>query len=291
RASPCSLSICPACRRCSRTSGTTSGGRPAPRRRTQPLSNAPAATRCDTTASEPTNVFENGTGNATTMTATETPIDSRTVLAEPFETNVWVRGDGPPLLFLHSQYGRRWTPLLEALSSSFTVYAPEVAGEESTLEQLDDMLDLLTYLNDVLDAVGLDRTPVVGHSLGAALAGELAAINPGRVESLVLLSPLGMWSDADPVADLVGGFPTTRAGRLYGDREGEDGAEWLAGLMSPDRVYFRAMRGYSHWYWPLPDAGLRKRAHRISAPTLVIHGEADGLTTERYVERFSALLP
>ena len=225
------------------------------------------------------------------MTVMESAVDTRTVLAEPFETKVLVRGEGPPLLYLHSQYGLRWTLLLETLSEAYTVYAPEVAGEEATLERLDDMLDLLTYLNDVLDALGLDRTSVVAHSLGAALAAELAAINPGRVERLVLLSPLGVWSESDPVADLVGELPTTRVSRLFVDAEGDDAAEWLAGLMSADRVYFRAMRGYSHWYWPLSDAGLRKRVHRISAPTLIVHGEADGLTTPRYAEEFAGLIP
>jgi pimeloyl-ACP methyl ester carboxylesterase len=224
------------------------------------------------------------------MTVTESPVESRTVLSEPFETKVLVRGDGPPLLYLHSQYGLRWTPFLETLSKSYTVYAPEVAGEESALEHLDDMLDLLTYLNDVLDALGLERTPVVGHSLGAALAAELAAINPGRVERLVLLSPLGIHSETDPVADLIGELPTTRAERLYADPAGDGAAEWLAGLMSPDRVYFRAMRAYSHWYWPFPEAGLRKRAHRISAPTLVVHGDADGLTSARYAETLAGMI-
>jgi pimeloyl-ACP methyl ester carboxylesterase len=224
------------------------------------------------------------------MTVMESPVESRTVLSEPFETKVMVRGEGPPLLYLHSQYGLRWTPYLEALSKSYTVYAPEVAGEEATLEHLDDMLDLMTYLNDVLDALGLGRTPVVGLSLGAALAAELAAINPERVERLVLLSPLGIWSDTDPVADLVGEFPNTRAERLYVDLEGEGATEWLGGLMSPDRVYFRAMRGYSHWYWPFPEAGLRKRVHRISAPTLVVHGDADGLTSARYAETFAGMI-
>jgi pimeloyl-ACP methyl ester carboxylesterase len=152
------------------------------------------------------------------------------------------------------------------------------------------MLDLLSYLNDVLDALGLERTPVVGHSLGAALAAELAAINPGRVDRLVLLSPLGIWSDTDPVADLVGEFPATRAERLYSDPQSDGAAEWLGGLMSPDRVYFRAMRAYSHWYWPFPEAGLRKRVHRVSAPTLVVHGDADGLTTARYAETFAGMI-
>jgi pimeloyl-ACP methyl ester carboxylesterase len=131
---------------------------------------------------------------------------------------------------------------------------------------------------------------VVGHSLGAALAAELAALNPGRVDRMVLLSPLGIWSDTDPVADLIGELPTTRAGRLYADAEGDDAQAWLQGLMSPDRVYFKAMRAYSHWYWPLPEAGLRKRVHRVKAPTLVIHGDADGLTSARYADTLAGMI-
>lgn len=225
------------------------------------------------------------------MTDTATSTGTRTVLAAPFNTNVIVRGSGPNLVFLHSQYGLRWNAYLEELSKSFTVYAPEVAAEESALEKLDDMLDLMSYCSDVLDALGIDHAHFVGLSLGAALAVDLAAINPGRVDKLVLLSPLGIWSDNDPVADIIGEFPATRAARLYADPDSEAAQEWLAGLISKDRVYYKAMRGYTHWYWPLNEAGMRKRAHRISAPTLVVHGDKDGLTSARYTQTVAELIP
>jgi pimeloyl-ACP methyl ester carboxylesterase len=225
------------------------------------------------------------------MTALEDSVDTRTVLVEPFDTNVMVRGQGPPLVFLHSQYGLRWNDYLEALSRSFTVYAPEVAPHEVTLERLDDMLDLVSYMSDVLDALDIERAHVVGHSLGAALAAELAAISPARVDRLVLLSPLGIWSDNDPVADLVGEYPATRATRLFVEPEGPAATEWLAGLISKDRVYLKAMRAYAHWYWPLPEAGLRKRVHRIKSPALVLHGDADGLTSQRYAETLASMVP
>jgi pimeloyl-ACP methyl ester carboxylesterase len=43
--------------------------------------------------------------------------------------------------------------------------------------------------------------------------------------------------------------------------------------------------------WPIPDRGLRKRIHRISAPTLVIWGQEDGLTKPVYAEDFRKLIP
>ncbi len=42
---------------------------------------------------------------------------------------------------------------------------------------------------DVLDARGIDRATVVGHSLGGAIAVWLAAEYPDRVEALVLAAP------------------------------------------------------------------------------------------------------
>jgi hypothetical protein len=48
----------------------------------------------------------------------------------------------------------------------------------------------------LLDHVGADRAHVVGHSLGGAIALELAARNPARVASLVLLEPVLLMTTA-----------------------------------------------------------------------------------------------
>ena len=38
--------------------------------------------------------------------------------------------------------------------------------------------------------------------------------------------------------------------------------------------------------WPIPDKGLRKRLHRISAPTLVLWGDGDGVNPLPYAEEW-----
>ena len=40
--------------------------------------------------------------------------------------------------------------------------------------------------------------------------------------------------------------------------------------------------------WPLPDRGLKKRAHRISSPTLVVWGESDRLIPPVYANEFTS---
>jgi pimeloyl-ACP methyl ester carboxylesterase len=38
--------------------------------------------------------------------------------------------------------------------------------------------------------------------------------------------------------------------------------------------------------WPIPDKGLKKRIHRISMPTLIMWGRADGVIAPAYAQEF-----
>jgi pimeloyl-ACP methyl ester carboxylesterase len=65
------------------------------------------------------------------------------------------------------------------------------AGPTSVAVQAEDAVGLL-------DHVGVDRAHVVGHSLGGAIALELAAQHPTRVASLELLEPVLLMTPAGP---------------------------------------------------------------------------------------------
>src|SRR5439155_27287210 len=43
--------------------------------------------------------------------------------------------------------------------------------------------------------------------------------------------------------------------------------------------------------WPIPNRGLAKRLHRVSAPTLLVWGESDRIVPPQYAEDFIAALP
>ena len=43
--------------------------------------------------------------------------------------------------------------------------------------------------------------------------------------------------------------------------------------------------------WPIPDKGLKKRMHRILAPTLIVWGRQDGLAPAVYAQEFAARIP
>jgi pimeloyl-ACP methyl ester carboxylesterase len=44
----------------------------------------------------------------------------------------------------------------------------------------------------------------------------------------------------------------------------------------------------SKFLWPIPDRGLKKRAWRIAAPTLVVMGESDRLIPPVYAHEFTS---
>jgi pimeloyl-ACP methyl ester carboxylesterase len=50
------------------------------------------------------------------------------------------------------------------------------------------------------------------------------------------------------------------------------------------------MASILHFIWPIPDKGLDRRIHRVSAPTLLVWGEQDRLVDPVYAEEFTSRL-
>jgi pimeloyl-ACP methyl ester carboxylesterase len=48
-----------------------------------------------------------------------------------------------------------------------------------------------------------------------------------------------------------------------------------------------AMGATGKFLWPIPDKGLKKRIHRVQAPTLIVWGKEDRLSPPVYAEEFA----
>ena len=57
--------------------------------------------------------------------------------------------------------------------------------------------ELAATVREALDALGLDRIDLVGHSLGGAVAIAISAADPGRIVSLTLIAPAGLGPEID----------------------------------------------------------------------------------------------
>lgn len=209
-------------------------------------------------------------------------------------------GDGQPVVFLHSAAGlSEGDPFVAALAERHDVISPVHPGFEDLdhLDAIRDVHDLALYYDDLLGSLGFDSVPVVGHSFGGMIAAELAAHVPQRVSKLVLIAPFGLWSEEHPGEDMFTAFPLTIHELLWADPSAHAPVPAAAGsdVMEPERLemllgLLQGMTAAGKFLWPLPDKGLARRLHRVSAPTLVVWGAKDRLLPSAYADDFAALI-
>ncbi|HEU0199619.1 MAG TPA: acetoin dehydrogenase dihydrolipoyllysine-residue acetyltransferase subunit [Burkholderiaceae bacterium] len=101
------------------------------------------------------------------------------------------------VLFLHGYGGDldNWLFNLDALADRNTVLALDLPGHGQSACRLPDEVSvaaLAGFLAHFLDAVNVQRVHVVGHSLGGAIAAQLALDQGDRVESLALIGSAGL---------------------------------------------------------------------------------------------------
>jgi pimeloyl-ACP methyl ester carboxylesterase len=103
----------------------------------------------------------------------------------------------PPLLLLHGSASNSamWMGDIAAWAPHFRIYCIDMIGEPGLSAPSRPSLQTdahALWLDDVMRALSLTRASFVGVSLGGWLALDYAIRRPGRVESLVLLSPAGV---------------------------------------------------------------------------------------------------
>lgn len=154
--------------------------------------------------------------------------------------------------------------------------------------------DMARDTTGLLDGLGLDAVHVVGVSMGGMIAQTLAATEPARVRSLVsIMSSTGSRRVGQPKPHvlplLLRAAPRDRAGFVEhqlrvlaaigaaGDvLDTPEGRAFVAGAYDRDPD----VRGTGRQLAAILASGDRTAAlHRVTAPTLVIHGTEDPLIT------------
>jgi pyruvate dehydrogenase E2 component (dihydrolipoamide acetyltransferase) len=120
---------------------------------------------------------------------------------------------GDAVVMVHGFGGRleNWSASQGALADGRTVIALDLPGHgESSLDVGTGSLDeLAAVVLAFLDALGIDRAHLVGHSMGAALSLVLADREPKRVRSLTLVGPAGTGQTIN--ADFIRGYIGARS--------------------------------------------------------------------------------
>jgi pimeloyl-ACP methyl ester carboxylesterase len=113
---------------------------------------------------------------------------------------------GEPIIFLHG-YVDSWqsfAPMLSEFSSSFQAFALDLRGHGNSdkPEGGYKLEDFVADLEAFMDARGLERADIVGHSLGSFIAQIFAAKYPDRIRRLFLISSAQSASDNAVLWDL-----------------------------------------------------------------------------------------
>ncbi len=188
-------------------------------------------------------------------------------------------GRGSPIVFLHGWLGswRYWFPVMEALAADHRSYALDLWGFGDSDKEL-ERYDVQTYvdmLTAFLDEMGIGSTPLVGHTLGAAIATELAARNPDRVTK-VLAVGLPLTADAINRRLLTAG-PNDTLARLFWHRQ-RPHAEVEMSLPKT------AKNAIALTIQSVMRLDLRATLERVDVPLLTVYGDKDTVVSASQVD-------
>lgn len=222
------------------------------------------------------------------------PLDTCVVDIAGLRTRYLVRGSGPPVLVLHG-WGASIEavfPIVTGLESVARVHALDLPGfgQSDLPPEPWGVEEYQAFVAAFMDALGIERAALVGHSNGGRVAIRMASTEPQRVSKLVLVDSAGIrpkrtlrWYRRVAIAK-VGKY----AARFLG-RPGERLRELLVGRAgSTDYLQAGAMRPT---LVRLVNSDLREHLPRIGVPTLLIWGSDDTDTPLSAAREMEKLIP
>ena len=208
-------------------------------------------------------------------------------------------GDGPALVLLHGLNGNAasWVRQYEALAGRFRVVgwdAPGYGGSDPHPEPgTDSYADAVAAL---LDALGIERCFLLGHSMGGLIAPNVAHRHPGRVERLVLSGTRVGYSgaSAEGLAQRVRDFES-----LSAEEFGRSRARTMVSAKAPAHIHDAVAavaaevrrEGYAAGIALLGEADNREVLASLKIPILAIGGGDDTIAPPTCLDEIKATAP
>ncbi len=181
-------------------------------------------------------------------------------------------GRGKPVIFIHGWLGswRYWVPVMDDLSREFRTYALDLWGfgdSDKSKERynLDRYTDLILSF---MDELGIWQAPVVGHTLGAAIAAKLAAQQPDRVSKVMAV---GLPLKPDGInRRLLSAGPNDAMARLFWHRQRPYPEVEMAVSKTAEHAIALSIQ-------TVAQLDLRTILDEIDVPLLTVYGERDNV--------------
>ncbi len=225
------------------------------------------------------------------------PEIANSIVAAGIRTNYHDVGSGFPLLMIHGSgpgvsAWANWRLAIPELSKQARVIAPDMVGfgfsERLDLSQPGNRYDMDTWVRQaigLLDALGIEKTDLVGNSFGGALSLALTIRHPERVRRLVLMGSVGVSFPITPGLDAVWGYEAS----LDNMRKIMGVFAWNKDLLSDDlakmryqasiqpgfQESFSAMFPAPRQRWVDAMASREEDIRALPHQTLLLHGRED----------------
>lgn len=198
-------------------------------------------------------------------------------------------GQGEPMVLIHGVGMNQsvWAPQIHALQSRFQVVVYDMLGhgQSSLPSGTKDLADYANQCVQLLDTLGLPKAHIVGHSMGALIALEMAIAHPERCISVAALN--GVYRRTEEQRQLVSeraadieanGKPSDVSGtieRWFGKPIPR--ADEGAAVLSTQLLQQVPQQGYARAYTVFANSDERHvgRMADIQVPTLLATGELD----------------
>jgi pimeloyl-ACP methyl ester carboxylesterase len=209
-----------------------------------------------------------------------------------------IDGSGPPLLLIHgfTDCAESYAMIAPHLGDR-RLLIPDMRGHGLSFRADDMSLDALVGdMRAVLAALEIDRIGVIGHSMGALVALQLASMEPEKVSRLALISgslqPQGR-SFAALSAEIAAlptplcvDHPFFQSWHHCERPVPSDFLNWLAASAAQMR-----RRDWLACLQTLESANLIREAERLRTPTLVLSGDKDPIFDTSHQASLAASLP
>jgi len=225
----------------------------------------------------------------------EVPVERSFVTTGQNKTSYLHAGSGKPLLLIHGGDAGagsiRWFPIIRSLASSHTVIAPDIIGygESDKPYASYDRNYFSKWLRSFIDALGLNRIYIAGHSVGGAIALQCLVDYPEKINRLVLINAVGLGKGMQQIPNSIkmqmiwqNLIPSSAKSRWFLERYGVYDPRKISSTMLDVEEYGNEVirsKGGRNVFWigrgkviaPFETEVLQQ----IQCPTLIVWGEKD----------------
>ncbi|MEW6491865.1 MAG: alpha/beta hydrolase [Cyanobacteriota bacterium] len=226
--------------------------------------------------------------------------------------NVWMAGnDGPMLLLMHGIPTNHmlWRDVVPQLASRARVIAVDLFGYGNSSRPNGQPVDIAaqaSYINELMNELGVERATVVGHDIGGGVAQILATRYSERVERLGLIDAVCYdgWpvpamkalKIASPIVEHLPDQPTIaalkqalRVGFVHQDRAKEFVDYFMQPFSTDDglEVFMQHVRSLNPKY----TEEIAPLLPQLRVPTAILWGWHDDQMKKQYGEQLAADIP